>query len=138
MPDDSDFWATTLRVFVIFAAVLGLMAAALLAYVYRRLHAIGVPDGADLFTTLRHVPIALPIALDLLDLMFDIFATPIVWVVLSRFRMQALRNAAAAEALIPFTQPLPIFTALWIAARLFKLGTPPPHYDLAPGRLDSP
>lgn len=136
MPDDSDFWTTTFRVVFIFISLLGLTAAALLAYVYRSLHAIGVPDKADLFTTLRHVPLALPIALDLLDLMFDVFAAPVLWIVLSRFRMQALRNAAVVEALIPFTQPIPVFTALWIASRLFRLGTPPPQYDLVRGGLD--
>ncbi len=132
MPDDSNFWEMTFRVIFVLAAVWTMAAAALLAFVYRRLHAIGVPEGAGLFTTLRHVPIALPIALDLLDLVFDVFAAPVVWILLGRFRMQALRNAAAAEALIPFTQVLPTFTALWILARLFKLGDEPPHYDPSP------
>lgn len=134
MPDDVNVWEMTLRVVFILVLLFAITAAALLAFVYRRLHAMGVPDGADLFTTLRHVPIALPVALDLLDLAFDVFATPVVWIVLGRFRMQSLRNAAAAEAVLPFTQLLPTFTVLWVIARLFNLGTAPPRYDPSPIR----
>jgi hypothetical protein len=132
MPEESNFWEMTFRVIFILVSLFTIAAAALLAFVYRRLHAIGVPRDAGLFTTLRYVPIALPIALDLLDLAFDVFSAPVVWIVLSRFRMQALRNAATAVAVLPFTQVLPTFTTLWIAARVLKLGDPPPQYDRTP------
>lgn len=107
---------------IVISAVLG---ALLLALVYRSLRRIQVPPDADFFTTVRAVPLGLVIALDLLDLGLDVLATPIVWVILSRFRLQALRNVAAVEALIPFTQPIPTLTLAWFAARIMNLGDPP-------------
>lgn len=124
----------TIRVGVVLALVFLAAAAALLAYVYRRLHAIRVPEGASLWTTLRHVPIALPIALDLVDLVLDVLAAPVVWAVLSRFRMQALRNAAVIEALLPLTQPVPLFTLLWLASRVMNLGEKPEAWVESPAR----
>lgn len=107
---------------LVISAVLG---AILLALVYRSLRRIQVPPGADFFTTVRAVPLGLVIALDLLDLGLDFLSAPIVWVILSRFRLQALRNVAAVEALIPFTQPIPTLTLAWFAARIMNLGDPP-------------
>lgn len=107
---------------LVISAVLG---AILLALVYRSLRRIQVPPNADFFTTVRAVPLGLVIALDLLDLGLDVLATPIVWVILSRFRLQALRNVAAVEALLPFTQPIPTLTLAWFAARIMNLGDPP-------------
>jgi hypothetical protein len=107
---------------LVISAVLG---ALLLALVYRSLRRIQVPPDADFFTTVRAVPLGLVIALDLLDLGLDVLATPIVWVILSRFKLQALRNVAAVEALIPFTQPIPTLTLAWFAARIMNLGDPP-------------
>jgi hypothetical protein len=101
------------------------LGALLLALVYRRLRRIELPPNADFFTTIRAVPFGLVAALDLLDLGMDFFATPIVWLILSHFRLQALRNVAAVEALIPFTQPVPTLTLAWLAARLLNLGEPP-------------
>jgi hypothetical protein len=49
----------------------------------------------------------------------DILAAPVVWVVLDRLGLRALRNVSAIEALIPFTQPIPTLTASWIWVRLF-------------------
>ena len=94
----------------------------LLALVYRRLRRIQLPPDADFWTTIRAVPFGLALSLDLLDLGLDVLAAPLVWVILSRFRLQALRNVAAVEALIPFTQALPTFTAAWIVARVLGLG----------------
>jgi uncharacterized membrane protein YhaH (DUF805 family) len=98
------------------------LATVLLALVVRRLRRINLPPDADFWTTLRAVPFPLVLSLDLLDLALDVLATPIVWAILSRFRLQALRNVAMVEALIPFTQALPTFTVAWIVARLFGLG----------------
>jgi hypothetical protein len=103
------------------ATVLGLVGLALL---HRRLRRIHVPRDAGLATTLRMVPLSLVIVLDLLDLGLDIFATPIVWVVLSRYRLHALRNTAAIEALVPMTQALPTMTLAWIGVRLLEMGAP--------------
>jgi hypothetical protein len=111
---------------VVAAITLGLL---LIALVYRRLRRIRVPPDADFFTTIRAVPLGLVVGLDLLDAGLDIFATPIVWVILSRFRLQALRNIATAQAIVPFTQPVPLLTVSWILARLLNLGTAPAAWN---------
>ncbi|HEX5760439.1 MAG TPA: hypothetical protein VF121_14720 [Thermoanaerobaculia bacterium] len=114
-------------------AVLALCVAfVLLVYVYRRLQRLDVPEGAGFFATLRLVPLALVVALDLLDLALDVFATPIVWVVLRRFRLHALRDVATFEALIPFTGPIPTLTLAWFAARWLDLGDRPARPAPAP------
>ena len=99
----------------------------LIALTYRRLRRIKLPPNADFFTTIRAVPLALVIGLDLLDLGLDMLSAPVVWTVLSHFRLQALRNVATIEALVPFTQPIPTLTLAWFAARLFNLGSQPNH-----------
>ncbi len=99
----------------------------LVALTYRRMRRIKVPPNADFWTTIRAVPLLLVVGLDLLDLGLDMFSAPIVWVILSRFRLQALRNVATVEALIPFTQPIPTLTVAWFAARLLNLGQQPRH-----------
>jgi hypothetical protein len=114
--------AGTLLALLVIGVTLGLL---LIALVYRRLRRIQLPPNADFFTTIRAVPLALVVGLDLLDAGLDIFATPIVWAILSRFRLQALRNIAAAQAIVPFTQPVPLLTVSWIVARVLNLGTAP-------------
>jgi hypothetical protein len=47
------------------------------------------------------------------------------WIVLDRLGLRGLRNKAAIEALIPFTQPIPTFTLSWVAARTLNLGDEP-------------
>jgi hypothetical protein len=123
MMDDvlRTFAQVLLSLFVIGVVFGGL----LLALVYRRLRRIDLPPDADFFTTVRAVPLGLVVALDLLDLGLDFLSTPIVWIILSRFRLHALRNVAAVEALIPFTQPVPTLTIAWLAARMLNLGEPP-------------
>jgi hypothetical protein len=39
---------------------------------------------------------------------------------LNRFNLQALRNVAALQAIVPFTQPVPLLTVAWVAARAFR------------------
>ena len=104
------------------AAVLGLVG---LLLIHRSLRRLRVPPNADLPTTLRIVPLSLVVVLDLLDLGLDVFAAPIVWIVLSRYRLQALRNTAAVEALIPFTQAIPTLTIAWLGVRILNLGRLP-------------
>jgi len=41
---------------------------------------------------------------------------------LDRLGLRGLRNKAAVEALIPLTQPIPVFTLGWFIARLTGLG----------------
>ena len=92
----------------------------LITLAYRRLKHLDIPPDADLAQTLRLVPLFLVLAIDLLDLTLDFLAFPIVWVMLDRMGLTALRNVSAVEAVIPFTQPLPTLTLAWIGVRLFR------------------
>lgn len=93
-----------------------------LAVAVRKLRRIRVPADADFFTAVRAVPLSLVVGLDLLDFGLDVFSAPIIWVLLNRTGLQALRNTAAVEALIPITGPIPTMTIAWFAARLLNLG----------------
>lgn len=74
------------------------------------------PDGfAD---TLRAVPLKLLIGLDLLDLGLDVLAAPVVWLLLDRAGLKSLRTVASLEALVPFTQPIPLLTLSWAFVRI--------------------
>jgi len=88
----------------------------------RQIRQLRIPRDADFFTTMRYVPLPLVVLLDLLDFGLDIFSAPIMWMVLDRMGLPNLRNKAVIEALIPFTNVIPTFTASWLAARLFNLG----------------
>lgn len=118
---------SSLGLLLLILALAALAVAGLLFYLaYRRLKRIQVAPAADFFTTLRAVPLSLVVALDLLDFALDFLAIPFVWVILTRFGLQRLRDVAVIEALIPFTQPIPLLTLAWLAARWLNLGTPPP------------
>ena len=116
-----------LGLIVLCSAVLGLVG---LLLIHRSLRRLRVPSDASFTTTLRLVPLSLVLVLDLLDLGLDIFATPIVWLTLSRYNLHALRNVAAVEAIVPFTQPIPTLTVAWFAVRLFGLGDPQPSASI--------
>jgi hypothetical protein len=88
----------------------------------RKLRRIRLPADADFFTAVRAVPFTLVVGLDLLDLALDTFSAPIIWFILNRTGLQALRNVAAFEAFIPFTGPIPTLTLAWLAARWLNLG----------------
>lgn len=111
-----------LKIFAVIAAVALVLAIVVLFYAIQRLKRIRVPADADFFTAVRAVPLSLVIGLDLLDLALDVFSAPIIWVILNRTGLQALRNTAAVEALIPVTGPIPTLTIAWFAARAFNLG----------------
>jgi hypothetical protein len=96
-----------------------------LALIAQNIRNLRVPRNADFFTTLRYVPLILVLLLDLLDFGLDLLAAPISWLVLDRMGLYGLRNKAAIEALIPFTQPIPTFTIGWIMARALNLGSAP-------------
>ena len=132
-------WEGLLKVLLaiaLFALVSGTL---VLVWAVRTLRRVRVPPNADFFTTLRAVPLSLVVGLDLLDLALDSFAAPVIWLILNRYGLKALRNVGAVEALIPVTGPIPTLTLAWLAARLFNLGRP---YDpnvietrpIAPGR----
>jgi hypothetical protein len=95
-----------------------------LVWAFRSLRRVRVPPNADFFTTVRAVPLSLVVGLDLLDLALDSFSAPIIWFILNRYDLKALRNVGAIEALIPITGPIPTLTLAWLAARIFKLGQP--------------
>src|SRR5207249_9907683 len=97
----------------------------------RRVRRLRIASDAGFFTTLRAVPLALVVLLDLLDFGLDIFSAPIIWIALDRMGLPNLRNKATIEALIPFTNVLPTFTLCWFAARMLNLGAPllPILYD---------
>ena len=132
----SDQWREFLGIvgmILVGAAVLGLIG---LVLIHRTLRRLRIPPNADFATTLRHVPLPVVIVLDLLDLGLDVFATPIVWLVLSRYRLHALRNVATMEALVPFTQALPTLTVAWVVVRTLGLGRAPrPDDGLRPGSV---
>lgn len=100
-----------------------------LALMIRSIRNISVPSNAGFFTTMHYIPLTLVVLLDLLDFGLDIFAAPISWIILHRMGLSGLRNKAALEALIPFTQPIPTFTLSWFLARLFNLGEIGEIYD---------
>lgn len=116
--------STILQYVGIAVLVILILAAVVLALAFQRLRKIRVPANADFFTTIRAVPLALVVGLDLLDLGLDVLSTPVVWFLLDRLKLSALRNVAAFEAFLPFTGPIPTLTMAWIAARLFNLGQP--------------
>jgi hypothetical protein len=106
----------------IFVVVVLLLAAAALGWAWHRLRRIKLPPDPDLFTTLRALPLAFVVGLDLLDLGLDVLATPITWALLDRLKLRALRDVASFEALVPLTGPIPLLTILWLGARVLKLG----------------
>lgn len=112
-------WLLLAMAIALVIAIIGLLLIA------RRIQQLPIPANADYFTTLRYIPVGLAILLDLLDFGLDILAAPVAWVVLERLGLRGLRNKAAIEALIPFTQPIPTFTLSWFAARALNLGEPP-------------
>jgi hypothetical protein len=107
-----------------FGIMLGalLLAGVALLLAIRKLRKIRLPADADFFTAIRAVPFSLVIGLDLLDLGLDTFSAPIIYFILNRTGLQALRNVAAFEAFIPFTGPIPTLTIAWLVARFLNLG----------------
>ncbi len=135
MSDQLREFFAIVAVVLVGAALLGLIG---LALIHRSLRRLRVPPDADFVTTLRLVPLSLVVVLDLLDLGLDILAAPLVWLVLSRYRLQALRNVAAFEALVPFTQVLPTMTTAWLVVRILGLGRVPPPGNVIDAEESSP
>ena len=116
--------ATILKYIGVVILVALILAAVILTFAIRKLRRIRLPPDADFFTAIRAVPLSLVVGLDLLDLGLDTLSAPIIWFILNRTGLQALRNVASFEAFLPFTGPIPTLTLAWIAARTFKLGKP--------------
>ena len=119
-----------------------LLAVVILAFTFRKLRRIRLPPDADFFTAVRAVPFSLVVGLDLLDLGLETFSAPVVWFILNRTGLQALRNVATFEAFLPLTGPIPTLTLAWLAARYLNLGKPlDPNLieaeRVGPGRYDA-
>jgi hypothetical protein len=117
-------WEALLKILITIALAALILSALALAWALRTLRRVRVPPDADFFTTIRAVPLSLVVGLDLLDLALDSFSAPIIWLILNRYGLQALRNVATVEALIPITGPIPTLTLSWLAARMLNLGQP--------------
>jgi hypothetical protein len=94
------------------------LAVLLFVLVIRKLGRLNIPPNAGFAETLLYTPFLVVLFIDLLDWGLDVLAAPFSWVVLDRLGLKALRNVAAVEALIPFTQPIPTLTAAWLWVRL--------------------
>lgn len=114
-------------------AVSGLVGGLLLLVAYRRLKALNIPPNATFTETLQLTPLAVVIAIDLLDLGLDVLAAPLSWAILDRLGLKALRGVATVEALLPGTQLIPTMTLCWFGVRL--LGT---RYKSNSQRLTAP
>lgn len=84
---------------------------------FRRSNPAGGSE-AGFADTLRRAPLRLCVGLDLLDLGLDVFAAPLAWLLLDRSGLKPLRGVAAVEAVIPFTQAIPLMTLCWLGVRL--------------------
>src|SRR5437588_4315938 len=71
-------WKLIFTLLGVIAVISVTLAALLLTAVHRRLRRLRVPSGADFFTTVRAVPLALVVGLDLLDLGLDMLSAPII------------------------------------------------------------
>jgi len=110
----------TLAIYLLMAMGVSLLLAVVLLLLFvRRLRRIKIPAGAGFSETLRHTPFILALIIDLLDFALDFLAAPFAWVLLDRLGFKGLRGVSVVQALIPFTQPVPVMTLSWIFVRLF-------------------
>lgn len=120
-----EFLRQSLLIIVLCMAGALIAAVALLITAARQIRDLDIPEEADFFETLQHVPITVPIALDLLDLAFDFFSAPIAWVILELMGLQALQMITVLEGIIPGTQVIPTMTIAWVLSRTIKKGQTP-------------
>ena len=116
---DWETVASILRVLFWIIAICLILFALLLTYAIYRLKKIRVPADSDFGETLSVTPLALVVAIDLLDFGLDILSAPITWVVLDRLGLRSLRGVSLIQAVIPLTQPIPIMTLCWLAVRFY-------------------
>jgi len=100
---------------------LGLVWLLLLALVLRRMTVDR--DHAEL-EALRTAPLPLVLLIDAIDLGLDFLGAPLVWLVMSRSELRALRGLSVLESLIPGTQLIPTMTISWLYARRRGAGSP--------------
>lgn len=114
----TDFFSYILIImgvsFVLFLLIIGIAV--------RQLRKVEIPPDASFTETLRLAPFTIVLAIDLLDLSLDFLAVPIVWVMLNKLGLKALREVSAVEALVPGTQLIPTLTLSWIGVRVLGVG----------------
>lgn len=98
-----------------------LFAALLLLLAVRQLRKIHIPSDADFIDTIRVTPLFVVVGIDLLDLSLDVLSAPLVWVILDRMGLKALRGISVVQAAIPATQFLPVMTLCWLGVRLLRI-----------------
>lgn len=113
--------AGVLATFVGLVVALGLLWAGLLGLVLYRMTA---GRDAGQLAALRAAPLQLVLLLDAIDLGLDVLGAPLVWLVMSRSELRALRGLSVIETLIPGTQLLPAMTISWLYARTRRAGGP--------------
>ncbi len=118
--DIESFRTVGIVVFMVMAIsfVGGVIILVLFAHKMRKLK---IPPDATFAETLHYTPLAIVIAVDLLDMGLDILAAPVSWVILDRLGLKALRGVAAVEALIPGTQLIPTLTLCWFGVRILGI-----------------
>lgn len=114
-----------LQILLWVSLIAGVLAALMLAWIYRDIRRLHIPAHAGFFETMRIIPLRVAIFIDLLDLALDSFAAPVAWVVLRWLRLDQLRAPAIIEAFIPGTQLIPTMSVLWVATRALNLGELP-------------
>ena len=104
-------------VFVALALFVGACAIFLVIAIHK-LKNMNIPDDASFSETLLHTPLVVVLIIDLLDLVLDVLAAPLSWIILDRLGLKALRGVAVVEAVIPGTQLIPTLTLCWIGVRI--------------------
>ena len=123
-PLDSPNALHDVLLLLLWVSLVALVVAGLMgAFLWRRLRRL-VVSGGGFWQTLREVPIALVVFIDLLDLGLETFSAPIIWFLLRRLGLTALREVATIEAIIPFSGPIPTMTICWLLARVKRQGRP--------------
>lgn len=115
---DSPVLQSILIAFGVVALLAIATAAAILWWLHSRLKLLRIARDTGLGETLRAVPFALVLALDLLDMGLNLFSAPLVWILFHRMGWHKLRNLATAAAAIPGTQLVPVLSIAWIVARI--------------------
>lgn len=125
-------WNLFFRTLLVFSTLASITFVVVGYWTWRSLRRINLPEHLSFVEALRLTPLPVVILLDLLDLVFDIFAAPITWVLLGKIGLTPLRAITAAEAVVPGTQLIPTMTLAWLGVQVLgpKLDTrphPAPH-----------
>ena len=106
---------------LVIMAISALISLTILLLSANKLRKLDIPPNATFAETLHYTPLLVVVAIDLLDLAFDVLAAPFSWIILDRLGLKALRGVAAAEALIPGTQLIPTLSICWFGVRLLGI-----------------